>query len=389
MTELLCKLFVKDRDNIKSPAVRRSYGTLVSVVGIIVNLVLATGKIAVGMLFGAISLAGDGINNLSDAGSQIISFISFKMAAKPADRDHPFGHARIEYVASMIVSFFIMLVGWNLFRESLEKILDPDMQTDSSNVWLMVGVLAVSILSKLWLVFFNRKIANKIDSSVMRATAADSLSDVFASSAVLVAMLILKFTGLDIDGYMGIAVAIVIFIAGIKILNDTKNSILGEAPSEDVVKGIEAIVAEFPNALGIHDMVVHSYGPNKFVANLHIEVDGSKDIFESHDMIDLIEKRLNSELGILSNIHMDPIVVDDAENDAMKSFVIEKVKSVDDRLNIHDFRFVKGKTHTNLLFDVSVPFEIKGRDGDIVDAIQKRIAEEKPDHFIVVNVDRC
>lgn len=389
MTELLCKLFVKDRDNIKSPAVRRSYGTLVSVVGIIVNLVLATGKIAAGMLFGAISLAGDGINNLSDAGSQIISFISFKMAAKPADRDHPFGHARIEYVASMIVSFFIMLVGWNLFRESLEKILDPDMQTDSSNVWLMVGVLAVSILSKLWLVFFNRKIANKIDSSVMRATAADSLSDVFASSAVLVAMLILEFTGLDIDGYMGVVVAIVIFVAGIKILNDTKNSILGEAPSEDVVKGIEAIVAEFPNALGIHDMVVHSYGPNKFVANLHIEVDGSKDIFESHDMIDLIEKRLNAELGILSNIHMDPIVVDDSENDAMKSFVIEKVKSVDDRLNIHDFRFVKGKTHTNLLFDISVPFEIKGRDGDIVDAIQKRIAEEKPDHFIVVNVDRC
>lgn len=389
MTELLCKLFIKDRENIRSPEVRRNYGTLASVVGIIVNMILAAGKITVGFLFGAISLAGDGINNLSDAGSQIISFISFKMAAKPADRDHPFGHARIEYVASMIVSFFVMLVGWNLFRESLAKILDPEQVTDNSNVWLMVAVLAISILSKLWLVLFNRKIAKKIDSAVMKATAADSLSDACASAAVLVAMLILEFTGLDIDGYMGIAVAIVIFIAGIKILNDTKNSILGEAPSEDVVKEIEAIVAEFPNALGIHDMVVHSYGPNKFVANLHIEVDGSKDIFESHDMIDLIEKRLNSELGILSNIHMDPIVVDDAENDAMKSFVIEKVKSVDERLNIHDFRFVKGKTHTNLLFDISVPFEIKGRDGDIVDAIQQRIAEEKPDHFIVVNVDRC
>ena len=389
MTELLCKLFIKDRENIRSPEVRRNYGTLASVVGIIVNMILAAGKITVGFLFGAISLAGDGINNLSDAGSQIISFISFKMAAKPADRDHPFGHARIEYVASMIVSFFVMLVGWNLFRESFAKILDPEQVTDNSNVWLMVGVLAISILSKLWLVLFNRKIAKKIDSAVMKATAADSLSDACASAAVLVAMLILEFTGLDIDGYMGIAVAIVIFIAGIKILNDTKNSILGEAPSEDVVKEIEAIVAEFPNALGIHDMVVHSYGPNKFVANLHIEVDGSKDIFESHDMIDLIEKRLNSELGILSNIHMDPIVVDDAENDAMKSFVIEKVKSVDERLNIHDFRFVKGKTHTNLLFDISVPFEIKGRDGDIVDAIQQRIAEEKPDHFIVVNVDRC
>ena len=389
MTELLCKLFVKDRDNIRSPEVRRSYGTLASVVGIIVNIILAAGKIAVGAAFGAISLAGDGINNLSDAGSQIISLISFKMAAKPADRDHPFGHARIEYVASMIVSFFIMLVGWNLFRESLEKILSPEMQTNDENIWLMVGVLAVSILSKLWLVFFNRKIAKKIDSAVMKATAADSLSDAGASAAVLVAMLILKFTGVDIDGYMGIAVAVVIFIAGIKILNDTKNSILGEAPSDDVVKGIEAIVAEFPEALGIHDMIVHSYGPNKFVANLHIEVDGSKDIFESHDMIDLIEKRLNSELGILSNIHMDPIVVDDAENDAMKAFVIECVKSVDERLSIHDFRFVKGKTHTNLLFDINVPFEIKMSNNDVIAAVQDKVSETRPDHFVVVNVDRC
>ena len=389
MTELLCKLFVKDRENIRSPEVRRSYGTLASIVGIIVNIVLAAGKIAVGIMFGAISLAGDGINNLSDAGSQIISLISFKMAAKPADRDHPFGHARIEYVASMIVSFFIMLVGWNLFSESLSKILDPEQVTNDSNIWLMVGVLAVSIVSKLWLVLFNRKIAKKIDSAVMKATAADSLSDAGASTAVLIAMLIFKFTGFDIDGYMGIAVAVVIFIAGIKILNDTKNSILGEAPSEDVVKGIEAIVAEFPEALGIHDMVVHSYGPNKFVANLHVEVDGSKDIFESHDMIDLIEKRLNSELGILSNIHMDPIVVDDAENDAMKSFVIECVKSVDERLNIHDFRFVKGKTHTNLLFDISAPFEIKLDNAAITDAVQKKVTEQKPDHFIVVNVDRC
>lgn len=382
-------MFVKDRENIKSPAVRRSYGTLASVVGIIVNLVLAAGKIAVGMLFGAISLAGDGINNLSDAGSQIISFISFKMAAKPADRDHPFGHARIEYVASMIVSFFIMLVGWNLFRESLEKIFDAEQVTDGSNVWLMVAVLAVSILSKLWLVFFNRKIAKKIDSSVMRATAADSLSDAGASTAVLIAMLIFKFTGVDIDGYMGLAVAVVIFIAGIKILNDTKNSILGEAPSEEVIDGIKAIVAEFPEALGIHDMVVHSYGPGRFVANLHIEVDGSKDIYESHDMIDLIEKRLNSELGILSNIHMDPIVVDDAENDAMKAFVTEQVKAVDERLDIHDFRFVRGKTHTNLLFDISAPFELKMNNPEIIKAVQGKISEKKTDHFIVVNVDRC
>lgn len=388
MTELLCKLFVKNRENIGSPEVRRSYGTLASVVGIIVNILLAAGKIAVGLLFGAISLAGDGINNLSDAGSQIISFISFKMAAKPADRDHPFGHARIEYVASMIVSFFVMLVGFNLFRESIEKILDDGQVTDGSNVWLMVGVLTVSILFKLWLVLFNRRIAKKIDSAVMRATAADSLSDAGASTAVLIAMLIFKFTGVDIDGYMGIAVAVVIFIAGIKILNDTKNSILGEAPSEEIVEKIRAVVAEYPDALGIHDMIVHSYGPGRTMATLHIEVDGSKCVFESHDMIDLIERRLYEECSVQASIHMDPIVADDEEVNKMRAIVIDKVKSIDERLDIHDFRFVRGVTHTNLIFDVYVPFEIKQSDDDVKKAIADKIFEIDKNYFTVVTIDR-
>lgn len=387
MTDLLCRLFVKDRENIKSPSVRRAYGTLASVIGIIMNMLVAAGKVVVGVMFGAISLIGDGVNNLSDAGSQIISFISFKMAAKPADRDHPFGHARIEYVASMIVSFFVMLVGWNLFRESLDKLMGDMGETRFS--WLMIAVLAVSIVIKVWLFVLNRKIAKKISSSVMRATAADSLSDAGASAAVLVAMLVFNFTGVDIDGYMGIAVAVVIFIAGIKILNDTKNSILGEAPSDEVIEEIIEIVGRFPDALGIHDMVVHNYGPNRIIANLHIEVDGSKDIFESHDMIDLIEKTLNTELGIQSNIHMDPIVVDDAENDAMRAFTLECVKAVDASLDIHDFRFVRGKTHTNLLFDINAPFEIKMSNEELKVAVQKNVSEKEPDYFIVVNVDRC
>ncbi len=386
MTELLCKLFIKDRENIRKPSVRRAYGTMASVVGIILNTLLALGKIGVGLLFGAISLAGDGINNLSDAGSQTISLISFKMAAKPADRDHPFGHARIEYVASMIVSFFVLIVGWNLLRESIDKIFDAGSQTTFS--WLMIVVLAVSIAVKLWLCFFNRKVAKKIDSAVMRATAADSLSDAAATTAVLIAMLIFKFTGFDIDAYMGILVAVLIFIAGIKILNETKNSILGEAPSEEVVEGIRAIVAEFPDALGIHDMIVHSYGPGRAVANLHIEVDGSKDIFESHDMIDMIEKRLNAELGIQSNIHMDPIVVNDEEINHMRGFVMEKVKEVDPRLDIHDFRFVKGKTHTNLIFDINAPFELKMSASEIKEAVAEKIAADDPTLFTVTNVDR-
>lgn len=386
MTELLLKLFVKDRNNVRSPEVRRAYGTLGSVVGIIFNVILAIGKYVVGMIFGAISLMADGINNLSDAGSQIISFISFKMAAKPADRDHPFGHARIEYVASMIVSFFIMLVGWNILSDSVEKILDPEITTEFS--WLMIIVLGISVLVKLWLCLFNRRLADKIGSSVMKATAADSLSDAIATSAVLIAMLVFKFTGFDADGYMGIAVAVVIFIAGIKILNDTKNSILGEAPSEEIVEGIKQIISEFPEALGIHDMVVHSYGPGKFVANLHIEVDGSKDIFHSHDMIDMIERRLNRELGIQSNIHMDPIVTNDSEVSAMRTVVRGLVKEIDERLDIHDFRFVRGVTHTNLIFDINAPFELKMTDRELQKEIEKRVREYNEDFFTVTTVDR-
>ena len=388
LTELLCSLFVKNKNNIKDPSVRRAYGTLASAVGIIVNMILAAGKITVGLLFGAISIAGDGINNLSDAGSQIISLISFKMASKPADRDHPFGHARIEYVASMIVSFFIMLVGFNLLRESIEKIFDDGQVTDDSNIWLMVGVLGASIIFKLWLVLFNRKIAKKIDSSVMRATAADSLSDAGASTAVLIAMIIFKLTGVDIDGYMGVAVAIIIFIAGIKILNDTKNSILGASPDPEIVEGIKAVVSEFPDALGIHDMVVHNYGPGITIATLHIEVDGSRCIFESHDMIDRIELRLREKLGIQSNIHMDPIVTDDAEVNELRTIAHDKVKEVDARLDIHDFRFVRGVTHSNLIFDISVPFEVELSDGEIQSRVLEKIQEYNSSFFTVTNVDR-
>ena len=386
MTNLLIRLFIKDSENIKSPDVRRSYGTLGSVVGIIFNLILAIGKYTVGFLFGAISLMADGINNLSDAGSQIISFISFKMAAKPADRDHPFGHARIEYVASMIVSFFILLVSWNLLSDSLEKILDPEIATEFS--WLMIIVLGVSVIIKLWLCYFNRKLADKINSSVMKATAADSLSDAIATSAVLVAMLVFKFTGFDADGYMGIAVAVVIFIAGIKILNETKNAILGESADPEVVESVKRIVSEFPDALGIHDMVVHSYGPGQTIVTLHIEVDGDKSVFDSHDMIDMIERRLNTELGIQSNIHMDPIVTNDAEVSHMREVTRGLVKEIDERLDIHDFRFVRGVTHTNLIFDISAPFELKMSDNDLKKEIDRRISQHNSEYFTVTTIDR-
>ena len=385
MTHLLCKLFIKDKDNTASPAVRRAYGMLASIVGIILNLLLATGKLLVGLLTGALSIQADAVNNFSDAGSQCLSLITFRIAAKPADRDHPFGHARIEYVASMIVSFLVLHIGWGLLSDSVDKIIHP---TETLFSWVSVGVLGASVLVKLWLCFFNRKIAKKIDSSVMRATAADSLSDAAATAAVLVATLIHRFTGFDTDAYMGILVALLILIAGIKILNETKNSILGEKPSEETVEQINEVVSRFPEALGIHDLVVHNYGPGRVMASLHVEVDGKEDIFKSHDVADRIEQILRDEYHMEATVHMDPIILNDPLVDELRALTKDVVKTVDPSLMIHDFRIVPGDTHTNLIFDVAVPFEIKATDGEIRRKIGETIREQRPDCFTVITVDR-
>ena len=387
MTNLLIKLFIKSPRDVSSPAVRRAYGTLVSTVGIILNLLLAAGKFTVGLLFGAISIQADAVNNLSDAGSQIISLVTFKMASKPADRDHPFGHARIEYVTSMIVSFIILLVGWELLSGSVDKVLHP---AETVFSWLSVAVLGVSVLAKLWLCIFNRKIAKKIDSAVMRATAADSLSDAAATSAVLVATLIYKFTGWDPDAYMGILVALLILWAGVKILIDTKNSILGEKPSEETVAQIEAMVDEFRDqgAIGLHDLVVHNYGPGRVMASLHVEVDGDADIYASHDMADLIERRLGVECGIEATVHMDPVAIRDPRVNQLKAFAEGIVTEVDDRLRIHDFRIVPGETHTNLIFDIAAPFEVTVTDAELRSRVADTIHGRDSHLFAVITVDR-
>ena len=385
MTSLLCKLFIKNRDDTASPLVRRAYGTLVSIVGILLNLLLAGGKLAAGILTASLSIQADAINNLSDAGSQIISLVTFRMAAKPADRDHPFGHARIEYVASMAVSFLILLIGWELFSSSLDKALHP---TSTLFSWLSVGILGVSVLVKLWLFFFNRRIARKIDSSVMRATAADSLSDAGATLAVLVSTLIYKFTSLDIDAYMGMLVAILILIAGIKILNETKNSILGEKPADETIEQINEVVGRYPDALGIHDLIVHNYGPGRVIVSLHVEVDGHEDIFKSHDMADCIERDLRTEYGMEATVHMDPIVLNDPLVDELRKLTIEAVQTLYPAVKIHDFRIVPGDTHTNLIFDIAVPFEIKDSDETICAQINSQIKARKADCFAVITVDR-
>ena len=386
MTELLCRLFIRDRDNVNSPKTRRAYGTMASLVGIVLNILLFAAKFTAGLIFGSLAISADAFNNLSDAGSSIISLISFKISAKPADRDHPFGHARIEYVASMIVSFLILLIGYELASDSISKIVTASSSTEFSII--SVVVLSFSILAKLWMCLFNRRIGKKISSQVMMASSADSLSDVIATSAVLLSTVIFGATGFDIDAWAGIAVSLMIAFAGLKILNETKNSILGEAPGDELVEQIKWVVSQYPEALGVHDLMVHNYGPGRTIATLHIEVDGSADMFKSHDIVDNIEKRMSNELGIQCTIHMDPIVTDDERVSELRRTVEIAVKQIDSRLGIHDFRFVSGETHSNLLFDVTVPFEIKQSDADIRRLVSEAVATIDNSYFAVVTIDR-
>ena len=388
MTDLLSRLFIKNHNDVSDGHVRRAYGTLVSIVSMLLNILLFAAKFTVGTIFGSVSITADAVNNLSDAGSQIISFISFRISAKPADREHPFGHARIEYVASMIVSFLILLIGVELLKESVAKILSPEPPERS---WVAAAVLGLSILVKLWLGVFNKKIGKRIDSSVMRATAADCLSDALATGAVLISTLILLLfpsVTLNLDAYMGVIVAILILIAGVKILNETKNSILGEAPSDEIVKQITEVVQSYPDVLGIHDLTVHNYGPGHVIAALHVEVDGKIDVFHTHDVIDNIERQLRRERSIEATIHMDPIVTDDDAVNKLRQRTVEAVCEIDPSLRIHDFRFVAGKTHSNLIFDVVVPFEIKRSDEEIRRAVEDRISRLDPSYFTVLTIDR-
>jgi cation diffusion facilitator family transporter len=325
------------------------------------------------------------MNNLSDAGSQVVSFISFKISGKPADRDHPFGHARIEYVASMIVSFIVLLVGFELMTDSVSKIFNPQPTTYNA---LVIIILVASIAVKLWLFVFGRSAAKKISSEVVKAAATDSLSDAIATSAVLASIIICRATGFDTDGYMGVIVAVIVMIAGIKILNETKNSILGSAPEPELIDEIVRITREYPEALGIHDMVVHNYGPGNTIASFHVEVDGMQNVFHTHDVIDTIEKRLFLELSVRATVHMDPIVTDDERVTELREKVLALVRQIDERLDLHDFRFVEGVTHSNLIFDVNVPFEIKMSDDEVKRAISLKISELDPKFFAVMTVDR-
>jgi cation diffusion facilitator family transporter len=357
-----------------------------SIVGIFVNLLLFAGKFIVGTLFTSVAIVADSFNNLSDAGSSIISLVTFRISGKPADRGHPFGHARIEYVASMIVSFIILVIGFQLLVDSFKAVINP---SETQADLLAIAVLSGAILFKLWLFLFYRKIAHKIDSTVLKAASVDSLSDVASTGAVLVSTLIIRFTGWTIlDGIVGMIVAVMILIAGIRILRENMNSIMGEAPVAEVIDSIKEVVSHYPDALGIHDLMVHNYGPGHIIASLHIEVDGSKNIFELHDTIDNIERQIRDVLHIACTVHMDPIVVNDPLVTELHTKIQNLVREIDPAMNIHDFRYIHGTTHQNLIFDVAVPFEVKKSNDEVKREIEERIKKINPSYCCVLTIDR-
>jgi cation diffusion facilitator family transporter len=311
------------------------------------------------------------------------------MAAKPADRDHPFGHARIEYIASMIVAFLILTVGFEFFSDSLTKVFSPADATEIDVSLTTIIILSVSILLKLWLSVFYKANGRLIGSGVLCAAATDSFFDMISTSAVLVCSIIIKLTHfIIIDAIAGIGLSVMIMVAGIRLLNDTKNSLLGEAPIDETVESIEAVVREYPQVLGIHDMLVHNYGPNRYIASFHAEVDGKGDIFLLHDVIDNVEKTIFERLGIMCTIHMDPLVTDDESLNALKAKVDDAVMSIAEGITVHDFRAVVGATHTNLIFDIVLPFESKLTPEQAIKAIQDRISEKESNCFCVITVDR-
>ena len=369
---------------------RERQGSLAGIVGIVVNFLLSGFKLTAGIISSSVAITADALNNLSDAGASLITLISFKLAAKPADKGHPFGHARIEYIASMIVSLLILLVGFEMISDSIGVLFNPNDAKKTEFSILILIILAVSVLVKIGLALYYSAVAKRIESAALRASSVDSFSDAVSTLAVLICSIIIKFTNLYIiDAIVGIAVSVLIFVAGIKVLNETKNSLLGEAPVKETVEDIERIVSEYPDIIGIHDMMIHNYGPKTFVASFHAEVDGEDDIFKLHDVIDNIERQIFSEMGIFCTVHMDPIVTNDEKVNSLRTFLTNIVSDVLPDVKIHDFRVVIGHTHTNLIFDIVLPFESKISPDEAERLIKEAVFASRDDCYCVITVDRA
>lgn len=385
MQNFLVKKFIKDYDKTEDPQVREAYGKLAGVVGIVSNTAVSAMKIAVGLVFSSISILADGINNLTDASSSLITLIGFRMAAKPADEDHPYGHARIEYITGLIVSFLIIMLGGQMLKASVEKILHPDALQFSL---LAVGVLVVSILMKLWQARFNMKMGEAIDSATLKATGADSRNDVISTTAVLISLFIGKLTGYQLDGFMGVLVALFIVWSGISLIKETSDPLLGLAPDPTLVGEIQSRVMEHEGILGLHDLVVHDYGPGRVFASVHVEVDANENLMKSHDMVDNIEKEISSQLRIHLVAHMDPVDTKDPLTQTVKQQLREIVEEIPEILSTHDLRVVSGYTHHNLVFDIVISPGCEKSDGQLKAMIAGRLKEYDPKYNAVIEVDR-
>lgn len=387
MTSFLIRLFIRRREDVQDACVRLSYGNLAGITGIVCNVLLCAIKFFTGLFTGSISITADAVNNLSDASSGVITLLGFKLAGKPADPEHPYGHARMEYLAGLVVSFVILLIGVQLAGESVQKILHPAAATFGIVPAVM---LVFSILVKLWMAGFYRSIGKKIDSTTLLAASADSRNDVISTGAVLLALLISAWTDLDLDGWMGMAVALFILYSGIGLIKDTLDPLLGRAPSEELTRRVEEKILSYEGILGTHDLMVHDYGPGQCFASVHVEMSAEMNVMRSHDIIDTIERDFHEQDHIHLVIHYDPIEIGSEAVGTMRQWVTERVHAVSPLLSIHDFRMVKGALHTNLIFDVAAPSSYESTDAEIKQQIQRSVQENAngETYYCVITVDR-
>lgn len=386
MSKLLVRLFIKNYQETKNPTVREKYGYLGSITGIIVNIILAIAKYLIGTITNSIAITADAVNNFSDSVSCIITLISFKMANMKPDKEHPFGHGRIEYVAALIVGFLVELMGYELIKSSIEKIKNPEAVVFSVPA---VIVLVLSIGGKLWLAVFNKYLGKKIDSTAMQAVATDSIGDITATTVTLIALILSKFTDLPIDGYMGILVSMFILYAGFNILKESIGILLGTPPSKELVDELVEFIMSHDEILGIHDLVVHSYGATRIFASVHTEIAADGDLLSAHDTIDTVEKLVKEKFGIELVIHMDPIVTNDEKVEKNYQILHRAVKDIDDCLDIHDFRMVEGPVHTNFIFDIVVPYKFSLTDNELKAEINNKIHAINENICLVITVDNC
>ena len=384
--ELIFKLFIKDKDNIKSDLVRNKYGQLSGSMGIILNSILFVIKLIAGIITSSISVMADAFNNLSDAGSSIITLVGFKISGKPADEDHPFGHGRMEYLCSLFVSVMILIMGYELLKASVTKIITPsEVETNVASFVILVVAIAI----KFWMYLFNRKIAKKISSCAVMATAKDSVNDCLATAGVAVGLLISELFNVNVDGYIGLVIAIVVLYAGYSTIKESTEPLLGGYPDRELVENIEKTIMAHEEALGIHDLIVHNYGPSKNIISVHVEIDSLSDLNVIHDKIDLMERELSVKYDCLATIHMDPVAVNDEKVNTLKQVAEQIVKNIDDKITIHDFRIVAGPTHTNMIFDAVLPFEFRLTDNQFKEIVYEKINEYDSTLFAVIDIDKA